>query len=186
MTISELLENETIELNNGIVLKKGTRNPRQGINALKELRWVYYSIEGKFPDEWKSYDGVLFMPYCIDKSILHGAEEHVYFGGVSKGVRPNIDGNTGNIHPEKQPDFNKEKDIIKQLVLVAGSGPMNNDMPVYEPHYYYEDKTKKCFIPQACYYPLIDTKDKEQVEKSFGYKFLKAIWTELIRKGEKQ
>ena len=49
MTISELLENETIELNNGIVLKKGTRNPRQGINALKELRWVYYSIRRKVP-----------------------------------------------------------------------------------------------------------------------------------------
>ena len=177
---------------------------RSGIRNLSDLRWYQYRILGG--KEWlkHSFDRVLVMPYVIDDLVFNEAKEVVINGGVAAydAPRPHVDFGTGNIHPAKLSVKEMPDEEIKQLILTSGNfNPKTNqydshcfpkldekpDAPYYE--YcancsYLQTKAplspKKIYVPKACYYPLIDKEDEKELEDSYAYQLLKAVWEKLV------
>lgn len=170
-------------------LTKGKRIS-SGKNNLINLKWITYTITWKendvIPEMWKQYDRILFTAYKIDVDIQLDASKRVLKTDVSTAKCPNVDLNSGNIHPDISEDKITSKPMVMQLVLVSSKnspvGPALIDIPPEIQHREITDKlyyNYSVFVPKACYYPLIDENDAETVKDDFGYQFLKKIWEEI-------
>lgn len=182
----EILVDDTMKL----VLEKG-RNTfwRQGIRGLSDIWWYQYRIESE-RSLWWNYDRVLITPFFIDAKIQHDAEKEVLDGGVSdpKAKRPHVDFNTGNIHPVVSKKFQYYESEVGQLVLVRGTFnsktgkndkhcfPIVKEKPAEGLYYEYQCGERKRYVPRACYYPLIDEKDKNELTDCMGHILLERIW----------
>ncbi len=176
---------------------------RSGIRNLSDLRWYQYRIlDGS---DWLNhrFDRVLIMPYRIDSVIYDVAKEVVINGGVASydAPRPHVDFGTGNIHPDKLPVRDMPEEEIKQLILTNGSFNVKTNQ--YDSHCFpkldekpdascYEYSAncsylqlkgslpnRRIYVPKACYYPLIDKQDEKELENSYAYQLLKAVWETL-------
>lgn len=170
-------------------LTKGKRIS-SGKNNLINLKWITYTITWKendvIPEMWKQYDRILFTAYKIDADIQVYASKCILKTAVSTAKCPNVDLNSGNIHPDISEDKITSKPMVMQLVLVSSKnspvGPALIDIPAEIQHREITDKlyyNYSVFVPKACYYPLIDENDEENVKSEFGYQFLKKIWEEI-------
>ncbi|MGN0649289.1 MAG: hypothetical protein ACI4KM_02550 [Oscillospiraceae bacterium] len=202
MTFGELKENKsytitsemfgTIELN--ICQFKGEYS--SGINNLTDLKWISYSIDWtksqNIPEHWRKYNKVIFSPYRIGEKGRQEASQRIVLERVSMikdREHYHIDGKSGNIHPPFQESYEFNSAEIKQLVLckpnTSCDGPRNDELFGITPCELYSWETEKkkitrtIYIPKACYYPLIDENDEENVKGEFGYQFLKKIWEEI-------
>ena len=170
-------------------LTKGKRMS-WGQNNLRNLKWITYTITWKendvIPEMWKQYDRVLFTAYKIGVDIQFEASKRVLKTGVSTAKCPNVDLNSGNIHPDISEHKITSKLMVMQLVLVSSKNSSVGPALIYNPpeiqHQEITDKryyNYSVLVPKACYYPLIDENDEDIVKGEFGYQFLKKIWEEI-------
>ncbi len=147
-----------------VTLKKG-KKLSSGRNNLNDIKWYTYKIENH-NILGIDYDCIALSFSRITEEILKEAWKSIVREGVSTAERPNIDGNSGNIHPK-----NAGNSKIRQLVLCYESGPLTPHFEETEDYYFYSA------VHKACYYPLI--RDDKRLHKDYRYKFLKEIWKAL-------
>ena len=107
------------------LLKYGTLSAVSGNQRGKYKAFYWFRLEfneetkAKLKHKYKGYEGIHFMPYAVDEELWNKIKEKKHFDG--KYDFPNIDTDSGNLHPEWG-----EKDlaewlinpVIKQAVLV--------------------------------------------------------------------
>jgi len=164
-TIPDTLKIETDEF--GIIELEKRHRLSSGRNNLNDIKWYVYEID-KSGHSHLGYDCIILSFSLITLDTLLEAQKRIIKKDISTNERPNIDGNTGNIHPNKITENNNK---IKQLILCNGSGPL-------APHFI-ETGEYYCYnaVHKACYYPLIC--DEEALHENYRYKFLKKVWEEL-------
>ena len=165
--ILELDDEYTVKIDNKAIVLKKIGNLRPGKNELKDIKWYVYSIPGDLELFDNKYDKVAFMFSKVSADILERLIPMKK--GISKFPWENADVNTGNIHPPKE-DYKK----IRQLVLFNGSGPLTLQFVETDEYYIYSA------VHKACYYPLIDEKDTERLKDDNRYRFLKAVWEQIV------
>ncbi len=156
-----------------IVLKKSRgKNPLKGKGDLEDIEWFTYDIVGDI-GLFDKYNKVAFMKLRITADMLKSfILANKYVTKISQIPRVNVDAKTGNIHPPKKDDIKFDK--VRQLVLFNGSGPLTPQFIKNNDYYIYSA------VHKACYYPLLDEKDTERFEKDNRYRFLKAVWEQIV------
>ena len=143
-----------------------------GRNELGFIKWYTYQIDNK--DELGLvYDCIAVSFARITPDLLKKAKERIIQTGVSKAQTPNIDANTGNIHPTSKEVIPPPEGKVQQLVLCNGRGPLTSN--------FFETDDCYCYtcVHKACYYPLIDEKDEERFKNDERTVILKAVWNAL-------
>ena len=166
-------KNLDIKIDNERCIKL-TRSNRlsTGRNDLSFIQWYTYKIDNK--DELGlDYDCIAVSFARITQDILNQARERIIQIGVSTAQTPNIDANTGNIHPSPKEVSKAPDRKVQQLVLCNGSSPLTSNFLETDEYYFYT-----C-VHKACYYPLIDDKDNERFKNDERTIILKAVWNAL-------
>lgn len=164
---------ETLEMETPYGRATLTRSRRlcHGRNDLSDIKWYTYTITIENHAELDlAYDCIAVSFAKITEEILKEAAAHICMTGVSTAEQPNIDARTGNIHPKADKEPDRE---VQQLVLCNQSGPLCAHFLETDDCYCYTA------VHKACYYPLINPKDKEYVGNDARYRLLEAVWEAL-------
>ena len=93
-----------------------------GINNLNHIKWFEYKLE--LPQELKgpiavleNYDNIALNYFKITSKCKEDAEKKCLYNHVSISDTPNIDMNTGNIHPTKEYVRDFREDEIRRYIF---------------------------------------------------------------------
>lgn len=160
-------------------------NIHTGKNNLNHIKWFEYKLE--LPQELKgpiavleNYDNIVLNYFKITSKCKEDAEKKCLYNHVSISDTPNIDMNTGNIHPTKEYVRDFREDEIRQIVLCNRDGPkLNLSLKDKEANLYSNITCEDIYVNKASYFPMID----ESNDSCIMHDFMKTVWSELKKLG---